>query len=225
MTGTLRRLCVLGALLGLLAGCSGQTHPAPPPLGVGGQIAQRYTGNGPKIVVLGDSLTVLSWDQTYNDLTGDHAVMAAAWDGEGYGGGPFSDRVGGGHALLPAVAQTYAKTHPDVAVLALGTNDVWNSSRDVGSALVEMAAMVNELKPACLVGVTIPETSAAGHWNGADARVLNHAMRVWADRVVDWARISQGPRITRPDHVHPTKQGAKRRAAAIAVAVRSCKSR
>ena len=225
MSGTIRRLCVVGALFGLLAGCSGQKHPAPPPLAAGGQIAHTYTGGGMKVVVLGDSLTVLSWDQTYNDLTGDHTVMAAAWEGEGYEGGPFSNRVGGRGALFPKVAQTYAKTHPDVAVLALGTNDVWNSSRSIGGALVQMAAMVNELKPACLVGVTVPETSAAGNWNGAGARVLNRAMRAWADRVVDWARISQAPGIIRSDHVHPTKRGAERRAAAIASAVRSCKSR
>jgi lysophospholipase L1-like esterase len=224
MRGTIRRLCVLYAVFGLLMGCSGGSPPAPPSLAFGGQIARTYTGDGPKVVVLGDSLTVLSWQQTYNDLTSDHAVMAAAWNGEGYDGGPFSDRVGRGGVLMARVAQTYAKTHPDVAVLALGTNDVWNSSRAIGGALLEMAAMVNELKPACLVGVTIPEASAASRWNGAGARVLNHALRAWADRVVDWARISQAPRITGPDHVHPTKQGADRRAAAIASAVRSCKS-
>ncbi len=66
MTGTIRRVWVLGALFGLLVGCSGQTHPAPPPVAAGGQVAHTYTGEGPKVVVLGDSLTVLSWDQTYD---------------------------------------------------------------------------------------------------------------------------------------------------------------
>ncbi|HEY3722228.1 MAG TPA: SGNH/GDSL hydrolase family protein [Acidimicrobiia bacterium] len=217
-----RRLCVVGAVVGLVVACSGQSRPTPPALAVGGQTAHSYTGNGPKVVVLGDSLTVRSWTETYDDLTNDHAVMAAAWDGEGYGGGPLSARLGG--LLLPDAAKTYATTHPDVAVLALGTNDVWVSTRDIHGALLEMVAMVDELKPACLVGVTIPETSVLGDWNGTNARVLNDAMRGWANKVVDWAAISRQRGITGPDHVHPTKQGAERRAAAIASAVRSCTS-
>ena len=86
----LRGVVTTFVVLGLLVACSGQSRPKPPALAFGaGQTTDSYTGDGPKVVVLGDSLTVKSWTETYNDLTNDHAVMAAAWDGEGYGGGPL----------------------------------------------------------------------------------------------------------------------------------------
>ena len=225
VAGGIRRLCALIALLGLVAGCSGSAQAAPPAppvdLAAGGTVTHTYTGRGPKVVLLGDSITVRSWKATYDALTEDHAVMVAAWSGEGYDGGPFSDRVGG--RLLPAAAREYAKTNPDVAVLALGTNDAWNTTRDIGRALVEMAAMAAELKPACLVGVTLPVRSPASHWHSDRARALNQAMRSWANEVVDWAKIYHEPGTMSPlDTIHPTDLGEKRRSEVIASAVRNC---
>ena len=225
MAGAARRLIVLGVIVGLMAACGSESRPpSPPPIDLvaGGTVTSSYTGDGPKVAIIGDSLTARSWKATYDALTNDYSVMVAALVGEGYDGGPISEEVGS-PPILPDTADTYAKTHPAVAVLALGTNDAWNSSRDLGRALLQMDAMVKELKPACLVGVTIPESSSAIHWHPDRARALNQAMRSWADEIVDWEKISSEPGMLNPiDHIHATVLGEKRRVAAVADAVRAC---
>ncbi len=118
----MKLLCVVCTVL-ICVACSGSSRPVPPALTEGGQIAHTYTGNGPKVVVLGDSLTVLSWDQTYNDLTGEYAVSPPR--GMEKATAVVGSRIVWG--LLPPLQQ---RTTPPRVLMSrswLGTNDVWRT--------------------------------------------------------------------------------------------------
>lgn len=213
--------------LTLVAACGSPSHLVPPKRSSAlGSIATAFTGRGPKVVILGDSLTLASWDDLYDALDGHYEVEIGAWFGEGYAGGPASDglraKFGAKTPLLMRVARRYARAHPAVAVLALGTNDAWRD-QPVSRALANMRSMVSEMRPACLVGVTLPAHSIAHGWSEAEADKLNVAMRSWANRIVDWATLSRRPGVLSSDGIHTTPVGTKLHADAIAEAVRNCK--
>ena len=196
--------------------------PKPPAIGKIGQAAKSYTGSGPKVAILGDSLTALEWNDLYDSLDRDHAVEIGAWYGEGYNAGKFSEGLGA--ALLPATAKGFATSHPAVVVLAIGTNDALYR-RSTPQALAAMQTMVAEFRGACMVGVTLPEHSGVKGWSNAEAHTLNVAMRKWADQVVDWASMSTGAGILQADGIHTTAKGTKLRANAIVAAVERCPAR
>jgi lysophospholipase L1-like esterase len=202
------------------------TAPAPPPAPVAptrstyGGVAHDYTGTGPKVAIVGDSLTVLAWNDLYTDLDQDHAVRVAAWFGEGFDGGAFSTKTG--VYFAGAVDAEYAPTDPDVAVLALGTNTVWEGG-DLDAALTNEAAAVAQYGTACKVWVTIPVNPGAADWDSAGAQTLNEAASSWADETVDWdAAVTADPSLLTAGHVHTTTHGTEVRAQMIADAVRAC---
>jgi lysophospholipase L1-like esterase len=191
-----------------------------PPHGRYGEISHTYTGTGPTVAILGDSLTVLGWDALYGDLDTDHAVKIGAWYGEGFDGGSFSDTVGQG-PLMPSVAAEYAANQPDVVVIALGTNTVWGAG-DLTAALTNEATAVSAFGDACLVWVTVPADPGASDWDAVGAQQLD-AAATWADETVDWAgAVAADPTLLTAGHVHTTAAGTAQRAQMIADAVRSC---
>jgi lysophospholipase L1-like esterase len=209
----------------VVAGCGSaraESAPEVPRVGKVGASASSYVGAGRKVVVLGDSLTVLGWKRLYRALARDHRLAITAWVGEGYNPGVLS-RLAESEALVPLAARTtYAPTRPDVVVIALGTNDALYR-RSTDRALAVMRQLVEMFGGACLVGVTLPEHLTIAKWSNEQARALNAGMREWADRVVDWARISIRPGALQPDSIHPTETGTRLRSAAIVSAVRTCR--
>jgi lysophospholipase L1-like esterase len=220
----IRLKLIVVPLLGVLAAaCSGpDATPAPkaPPVSTSGAFATTYTGHGPKVVILGDSLIVLEWKELYDGLDSRYSVEIGAWFGEGYNPGDFSVALGG-PAIIPEVAKTDALSHPAIVVLALGTNDAW-SRRSTSIALSTMATMVREFRGACLVGITLPEHSTVAGWSNTEAHTLNIAMRRWADQIVDWATMSARPGNLAADGIHTTHKGTRLRASAIISAIEHC---
>jgi lysophospholipase L1-like esterase len=185
--------------------------------------AEHYTGSGPRVVIVGDSLTVLAWRDLYDRLDRRYAVRIGAWVGEGFNPGKLSTGLGM-KPILPHVASLYAATKPDIAVLAIGTNDAWGR-RSTQKALAAMRRMVEGFHDACLVGVTLPEDSHAARWSNDEASAINRAMRTWADEIVDWATLARRPGVMRADHVHPTEAGTRRRDVEIVRAIDACAHR
>jgi lysophospholipase L1-like esterase len=226
----MRDLAVVAAALCLwLASCGGSSStphvqapvPKTPTVGKLGLIAKSYTGSGPKVAIIGDSLTVLEWNDLYSSLDRHYAVEIGAFFGEGYNPGKFSQALHLSPPLLVQTAHTYAASHPSVAVLALGTNDAWNR-RSTPKALAAMATMIAGFKGACLVGITLPENSTVKGWSNTEAHSLNVAMRKWANQVVDWASMSAAPAVLGAGGVHTTAKGTNLRADAIIAAVKRC---
>lgn len=209
----------------IVAACGCQPNSvAVPSKGTSGVIMHTYTGTGPRVVVLGDSLTVGTWDRLYRDLGQDHAVKIAARFGEGFDGGSFSDAFG--RPVMVDAAAEYAADQPAVAVIALGTNTAWhNSARadDIDLALANEATAVAGFGAACLVRVTLPTASTAPGWDPAVAERLNASSAAWTDRTVDWAgTVAARPELLDAGGVHATPEGYRVRAKMIAAAVRSC---
>jgi lysophospholipase L1-like esterase len=222
-----RRLAIVAAAVAGLAGlgCAACTPAVNvPPKSTYGAITHTWTGTGPKVAILGDSITVAAWGPLYRNLATDHAVKIAAWWGEGFDGGAFSDRTG--TTMMVDAATEYASDPPAVVVSALGTNTVWNAGGhvdDVDTAIANEATAIASFPDACLVRVTIPETSPATGWNRDTAARLNAMSSIWADVTVDWAgAVAGNPALVSSDGVHTTATGTVVRAQMIADAVRAC---
>ncbi len=182
-------------------------------------MAFSYTGHGPRVVVLGDSLTLAGWTLLYELLAPRYALLIAAWNGEGYNRGRFSDGVD--VSLLPSAAAFIATTDPHVVVIAAGTNDAW-FGRSLANALDAMREIVEAFSGACLVGITLRENVADPDYSNDVARALNAAMYAWAHEVVDYAEIADRPGMLQDDGIHTTAAGTDARARAIAAAVERC---
>lgn len=216
----------VGLLLVVLVAVCSDPPAAPaakvPPVGNAGGIATTYTGSGPKVVILGDSLTVLEWNDLYEGLDSRYSVRIGAWKGEGYNPGPFSVAAFHGQAIIPYVAKRWARSHPAIVVIALGTNDAL-SRHSTSIAISTMDRMVREFRGACMVGITIPENSTVASWSNSEAHALNLAMRSWADQIVHWTPISDRPGIL-SDGIHTTPKGTQVRTDAIISAIERCTS-
>jgi lysophospholipase L1-like esterase len=182
-----------------------------------GSIEETYEGDGRRVVVFGDSLTVQSRGALGRELT-DYALKVAAVRGEGLGGGPFSERFE--TEMMLGAAETYAKDDPEVAVLALGTNDAWSEKLSVPAAREAWQTMTALFDQACIVGVTVTEETAATGYDVDEARAINELIVDGADEVVDWREL--GPPVTAGDGIHLTPEGAAVRAEAIRRAVEAC---
>ena len=189
------------------------------PTSPGGDIEHEWFGRGRTVAILGDSLTVQARAHLRTLLAAD-ALKVAALYGEGMSGGPLSD--GMGSPIMPAVVAEYAEDPPDVVVVALGTNDVWQPG--VGPASFERSwhAMTRAFDDSCVVGVTATETTAAVRYDARDAEAVNRVIRRTADVVVDWAELGADPRYTGTDHIHLTTEGRGRFAQLIARGVDRC---
>jgi lysophospholipase L1-like esterase len=182
-----------------------------------GRVEETYAGDGRRVVVFGDSLTVQSRGALGRELSG-YALKVAAVRGEGLGGGPFSERYD--TELMVSAARDYAKDGPEVAVLALGTNDAWSQKLAVPAAREAWRTITGLFGSACIVGVTITEATAAAGYEVDEARAINELIVEGADEVVDWREL--GPPVTAGDGIHLTPEGAAVRAEAIRRAVDAC---
>lgn len=189
------------------------------PSSPGGDIEHEWFGQGRAVAVLGDSLTVQA-RRHLRRLLADDALKVAALFGEGMAGGPLSDGIGS--PIMPAVVREYAEDPPDVVVVALGTNDVWQTGLGPASFERSWITMTRSFEGSCIVGVTVSETTEAARYDAGDAATVNRVIRRTADVVVDWAVLGAAPRYTGPDHIHLTDDGQRRFAELIARGVDSC---
>jgi lysophospholipase L1-like esterase len=182
-----------------------------------GSIEPTYQGDGPRVVVLGDSLTVQSREALGRQLAG-YALKVGALRGEGLAGGPFSEEFG--EEAMLAAARLYAPDDPEVVVLALGTNDAWSADIALPAAREAWRTMTDLFDSACIVGVTIVETTTAARYDADEARAINELITEDSDQVVDWREL--GARVTAGDGIHVTPEGAEIRAEEIRRAVEAC---
>jgi lysophospholipase L1-like esterase len=172
-----------------------------------GEIEEVYTGTGPEVVVLGDSVTAISRPWVREALRGHALKIGALW-GEGFGGGPISAAVG--RRIMQETARTYGADRPSVAVVELGTNDCWHDDLTLEGALEGLRSILASLEGARVVGVTITEISPVDGYDNEGAGVINEAIRAAADVVVEWGPISVSDRYLDPaDRIHPSLEGSK----------------
>jgi len=193
-------------------------EPSPP--SSRGVIGRRYQGSGPKVVVLGDSLTVQSRTQLRSVLA-KRSIKIFGINGEGLSGGAYSELRG--HPVVPRIITEYASDPPAVVVMALGTNDVWRSDLTLAGFEAGLDRLADAFPRACQVGVTVTETSRGLLYDRDKAIAVNKEIRARADVVVDWAKLGPGPRYTlEVDHIHLTGEGARFRSDLIGRAVDRC---
>jgi lysophospholipase L1-like esterase len=230
-------LTILAGLVVLVASCGGagggedDGADAPPPTEAAsattttvedmGAVEEEFEGDGPTVVVVGDSLTVSSRAELRDALDG-YAVKIAALRGEGLAGGPFSERWD--RLIMAEALEAYATDSPDVLVFALGTNDAWQSDLTTEELDAGWDRFLDLYPDTCLVGVTVTEDApAAEGYDVAEAAHVNERIRADADVVVDWDAEGGGERYTDPsDTIHLTEEGAELRARLIAEGVDTC---
>lgn len=216
-------VAVAVAAVVLACACEPRLRTDPPPHTSLGGVATGYTGTGPSVAIIGDSLTVQTWDALYRNLAADHAVEVGAWFGEGFDGGAISDSTG--EYEVGNIVDAFTPDQPSVVVLALGTNTSWHNAGhvdDIALALEREAEAVAAFDGSCLVWVTLPSAPGAPLWDDDAAQQLNDAA-TWADRTADWAgAVTAEPTLLKTDRVHATTAGIAVRARVIADAVRAC---
>ncbi len=193
------------------------THPP----AAGFVLDTDYVGEGPRVAVLGDSLAVQSREELRAALP-DHALRIAAVRGEGFISGPYSTRWG--TPVMARAAEDLGGDGADVAVIALGTNDAWTPDGTVDETLAALDDIVSALGDVCLVAVLVDDASTADGFQQDVAAAIDDRLRATADRVVDWGAIAAEDGVLGDDGIHPTEEGERRWAEAIAAAVRSCPS-
>ena len=170
-----------------------------------------YVGTGPRLAIIGDSITVVSTDALAAALEGDHATSMTAVIG-----------IKADAQLV--TAQRYVATDPTVVVINLGTNDV--SQHDpTAEYRSELDAMVALFPDRCVVVTTITTQAPVPDDFARRAREYNDHIRTFA-HVADWdaaigRAVAAGRQVT-TDGVHPNPDGQQLYAQVIRDAVAAC---
>jgi lysophospholipase L1-like esterase len=184
-----------------------------------GEIESEYSGSGPTVVVLGDSIADVSRTELHHVLDRHYRTKIAAVWGEGFASGPLSAAIAEGKAVMLVAAAEYARDTPTTVVVVLGTNDAWNPRLELDAAENAMAQMVAEFPTSCIVGVEINEWSKARNYDRGEAAALNEQLRVLADVVVP----ALEPSDVAEDMIHPKAEGRMAFARAIDSGIRRCR--
>ncbi len=163
----------------------------------------------PRVVVVGDSITVFAHPEINRALDGHYSVTTSAVSGQ---------RI---DEMLPAL-QRDLKKHPRAVVLNLGTNDVlqarlhpdWQTSFNTMIAMVEHVPCV-VLTTISTLAATTPTPDDALEPQVAPA--LNDAIVTTAAQhsnvhIVDWNQLVHGPNgvaLLIPDRIHPSDEGSR----------------
>ncbi|MEO6629675.1 MAG: GDSL-type esterase/lipase family protein, partial [Aquihabitans sp.] len=195
------------------------TEPYRPRVARDGEIEQSWHGTGPKVAVLGDSLTVQSKAQLQDELRA-YSVKIGAINGEGLSGGAFSRGLW--EPIMPTAARAYAADPPAVLVVALGTNDVWRTDLSATTFSRAWTELRSEFPRSCLVGVTVTETTRALMYDSMEAKRVNAIIRGDSDVVVDWANRGPASTYTTGDNIHLTPKGRTLHAALVGDGIQQC---
>ena len=180
---------------------------------------RTYTGSGPRVAVLGDSITVGSRPALREELS-SRSLKIGALLGEGLSSGPYSQVLG--EDVMLSAAEDISDDGPPVAVLALGTNDAWNPRLTLDAAQEALARYDELLSETCLVVVTVNEDAVAPDFDRSEAAAINESLRAMADQVVDWDVLADAPGALRDDTIHPSDAGKQAWARAVADGVERC---
>lgn len=212
----------------MFSGCAGnaspQTNPASevdsePARDRLGGTDHQWIGSGPKVVILGDSLTVSSRSELRERLAHTSLKIGAHF-GEGLAGGSISDAVG--DRVMITISSTYALDPPEVVVIALGTNDAWNPDLDLVDSVAAWDSIRSHFAGACIVGVTATESATKNSYDQETARTLNELIRSDSHQVVDWAATGTSRDLHTDDLIHLTPRGRAHRSDLIAESVDQC---
>lgn len=174
--------------------------------------------SGPRVVLLGDSLTVLTFDEMSRVADGDFTLELNATAGK---------RI---DENLDA-ADLLAATNPPQVVINLGSNDILQG-RDVNLVMSDLETMVDQFaNVGCLHIVTINEQLKPGPGAVATAaQQVNDQIRELAKRrlstdIIDWNQIvvdNGFESVVGSDRIHPNDRGVELLADAYVAAMRAC---
>lgn len=165
------------------------------------------SGRGGQVLVVGDSLEVLTAPYLQRHLPGTKLTINAK----------------GGYSSLQIFDLFRASFSPSqsVVVFDAGTNDNPNYPQILAGRLEAVSRVVGDR---CLVVPTIHGLTV----DGVTSRGKNRVVRAFAasrpgTQVPDWARaVREHPELMQADDLHPVAAGADYRAQLIAAAVRAC---
>lgn len=177
-------------------------------------------GSGPLVAVVGDSLTNSVHDRLHEGL-GEVSTTITTAAGEGFAGGPWTDKWGLTTPWMVDRAAVQASLGPAVGVVALGTNDVWTDRLRELDALPAVDATFGAFGDTCTVGVLVAEETSAVGYDEAKAAAINERIRADADVVVDW-RLHAVEADIDSDDIHLTSSGGDAYVAALRSAVDEC---
>lgn len=149
----------------------------------------------PWALIMGDSITYMSIPPLHAALDPTHNVYVEAWPGEGFGGGPWTEKAG--YYWAHRYAQWFAALRPAVMVFALGTNDAIDSNITLGETANAIGSMFAMFPPAtCTVAMGVRVNATHPGFDAGEAAVVNSMLRSVADVFVpvDFATV---------DGVHP----------------------
>jgi|GEM_PF-2652565 lysophospholipase L1-like esterase len=170
-----------------------------------------YVGTGPRVAVIGDSITFLSVDAINAALRprfapGITAVIGIKTDAQ------------------LVTAKRYAATHPDIVVIDLGTNDVTQHDA-FESYRHELGSMVGLFPQSCVVVTTITTHTPGDDAFAQRAAKYNEYLRTFP-HVADWDAVVgqalQAGQHILTDLVHPNPAGQRLYAGLVAQAVSAC---
>jgi lysophospholipase L1-like esterase len=200
----------LAAILGLVALAACQSAP---------DRLDRDGDGVTRVACLGDSNTFAHPGPGWCDLLGTaspHWVMSnRSWNGmsvidfgETYGGFVL--------AAAPHVDEVLTLDHPDVVILAFGTNDLRHGAtpQAIVEAYAQAKAKIERTGARCLIALTPPTQPPQSPTLNEPTRDLNARLRAAfpADIVDFWSGMT--PAEFKPDGLHVNEAGHAKRAAA-----------
>lgn len=188
--------------------------------GAGGGAVTPPTG--PKVAVLGDSITSLSRQEIAHRLEGRGSLSIAAVPGRTIA------------QMSPAVGVITAAGPPFAWVINLGTNDALQRNINAPNDYRDLVAKVAGAP--CVVLTTINDFGGFGGFGGfgdaypiiaraLNATIVELAARYPNARVLDWnavARAHQSDGVLAADGLHPTRAGQNLYAAHLRRALDQC---
>lgn len=191
---------VVGAVVAVVTLLAGESLPAPP----------QWTGGEPRVVVFGDSLTFEAQHGLATSLDLSERMLSDELVGRGLGESVSAYPGADTGDLLPR-ADEVPPPGADVAVVALGTNDLRVvddvTPVDVAAVLSTVDAAVELIDADCIAFVGVAEVPAWGLEQHAPR--FNAELESRADVFGDWAQlVDEHPGYLRRDGVHHSLEGS-----------------
>lgn len=182
--------------------------------------AWAYKGNlsGPKVLVVGDSITSDNRNAINAALRPHYATQLIGLSGQ--------KLAGAAYYLTP-----YPPTSPDVVILEFGTNDgngiladTSGAKRDTWKATY--LSYRDMFPDTCFVPVTMPASRNYPAWDASQQELNDWLMATFPD-TIDWngfelAQRAAGYTLLTEDFIHPTAAGAPALAAFYRMGIEDC---